>query len=239
MATSLKAIETQYKGYRFRSRLEARWAVFCDVLGLRYEYEPEGFDLDGTWYLPDFKATHGVIACPPDFVDEEWAVMEWNPSDCEDWIEVKPAGAIEDEAIRRADLLAEASGRRVYLLAGEPYEGAYAARVCYGSQYGLRSARMRYLWSECPVCGTVDLQQDAGVIGCSTEDDGYCYPMFQCIHCDVHARSGAEPSDIRWHKGMWIVLRDGWRATTGRRLAAAYTAARGARFEYGESGPRR
>ncbi|MCB6994492.1 hypothetical protein LI177_13475 [bacterium 210820-DFI.6.37] len=27
----LKAIQTEYKGYRFRSRLEARWAVFFDA----------------------------------------------------------------------------------------------------------------------------------------------------------------------------------------------------------------
>ncbi len=38
-----KAIETLYKGYRFRSRLEARWAVFFDALGLKWEYEKEGF----------------------------------------------------------------------------------------------------------------------------------------------------------------------------------------------------
>jgi hypothetical protein len=50
----IKAIETQYNGYRFRSRLEARWAVFFDTLGITYEYEKEGYDLDGTWYLPDF-----------------------------------------------------------------------------------------------------------------------------------------------------------------------------------------
>ena len=51
----IKAIETHYNGYRFRSRLEARWAVFFDALGVDYEYEPEGFDLgDGIYYLPDF-----------------------------------------------------------------------------------------------------------------------------------------------------------------------------------------
>ncbi len=50
----IKAIETVYNGYKFRSRLEARWAVFFDALGIEYQYEVEGFDLDGTWYLPDF-----------------------------------------------------------------------------------------------------------------------------------------------------------------------------------------
>lgn len=51
----IKAIETQYKGYRFRSRLEARWAVVFDALGLEWVYEPQGFDLgDAGKYLPDF-----------------------------------------------------------------------------------------------------------------------------------------------------------------------------------------
>ena len=56
----MKAIETEYKGYKFRSRLEARWAVFFDACGVEWEYEPEGYYLDdGTMYLPDFYL-HGV-----------------------------------------------------------------------------------------------------------------------------------------------------------------------------------
>ena len=51
----IKPIETEYGGYKFRSRLEARWAVFFDTAKIKYEYEPEGFELDdGTKYLPDF-----------------------------------------------------------------------------------------------------------------------------------------------------------------------------------------
>jgi hypothetical protein len=45
MGGRFKPIETQYKGYRFRSRLEARWAVFFDALGLQWWYEYEGFEL--------------------------------------------------------------------------------------------------------------------------------------------------------------------------------------------------
>lgn len=53
--SDIKPIETIYNGYRFRSRLEARWAVFFDALKIKYEYEPEGYDLgDGVYYLPDF-----------------------------------------------------------------------------------------------------------------------------------------------------------------------------------------
>lgn len=55
MTAILRAIETHYKGYRFRSRLEARWAVYFDVLGCEWEYEPEGFELGSHGrYLPDF-----------------------------------------------------------------------------------------------------------------------------------------------------------------------------------------
>ena len=50
-----KPKETHYKGYRFRSRLEARWAVFFDKCDIKYDYEPEGFELsNGESYLPDF-----------------------------------------------------------------------------------------------------------------------------------------------------------------------------------------
>ena len=51
----IKAITTYYNGYKFRSRLEARWAVFFDEAKIRYEYEPEGLKLqNGLCYLPDF-----------------------------------------------------------------------------------------------------------------------------------------------------------------------------------------
>lgn len=58
--SELKAIQTEYRGYLFRSRLEARWAVFFDACKVLWEYEPEGYDLgDGLYYLPDF-LLHGV-----------------------------------------------------------------------------------------------------------------------------------------------------------------------------------
>lgn len=50
----IQSIETEYNGYRFRSRTEARWAVFFNAAGIAFNYEPEGFVLDGKPYLPDF-----------------------------------------------------------------------------------------------------------------------------------------------------------------------------------------
>lgn len=55
MPTALTAIETEYRGCRFRSRIEARWAVFFDALGIEWEYEREGYELGASGrYLPDF-----------------------------------------------------------------------------------------------------------------------------------------------------------------------------------------
>jgi len=90
----IKPIETYYNGYRFRSRLEARVAVFLNVLGVEYEYEPEGFKLEsGKWYLPDFRVKcYGTRGC-----------KTRKPFDL--WIEVKGRMTRED-----ADKIREFSG---------------------------------------------------------------------------------------------------------------------------------
>lgn len=77
----MKPIPTRYAGCHFRSRLEARWAVFFDHLGIEWEYEPQGFELpSGRRYLPDFLL----------------------PT-CGTWIEVKGSDeALDRELIREA-----------------------------------------------------------------------------------------------------------------------------------------
>jgi hypothetical protein len=99
-----RAIETHHNGYRFRSRLEARWAVFFDALGIRYEYEKEGFDLeDAGRYLPDF----------------------WLP-DLSLWLEVKGGDPSWDEVRKAQELYYAASEPGEWGVAfgiGEPYYG--------------------------------------------------------------------------------------------------------------------
>lgn len=97
----LKAIETKYKGYRFRSRLEARWAVFFDALGIKWEYEVEGFDLGtGGLYLPDF------------FLPERGM-----------WIEIKGRAPTEEE-LKKVKILSlemtQLNGSAAMLVAGTP-----------------------------------------------------------------------------------------------------------------------
>jgi hypothetical protein len=60
----IKTIPTTYNNIKFRSRLEARWAVFFDQLGIKYLYEFEGFELENReWYLPDFYLPEYGIYC--------------------------------------------------------------------------------------------------------------------------------------------------------------------------------
>lgn len=102
----IKAIETKYKGYRFRSRLEARWAVFFDALEVKWEYEPEGYDLgDGNYYLPDFK-----VEIYSDILKNVYA-----------WIEIKATEPNESE-LKKCTLLRANQKSQVYLLSGTPGE---------------------------------------------------------------------------------------------------------------------
>jgi hypothetical protein len=50
-------VETQYGDYRYHSRLGARWAVFFDLLGIRFQYRPIRYtltDLANREWGPDF-----------------------------------------------------------------------------------------------------------------------------------------------------------------------------------------
>lgn len=100
----MKAIETTYTGYRFRSRLEARWAVFFDAMGMKWEYEPEGFNLDGVYYLPDFR-----VISPQGFIS---------------WYDVKPAHVSTNEkvALFKKKLRDEGSNESIKILSGDPAE---------------------------------------------------------------------------------------------------------------------
>ena len=58
----LQAIDTWYAHHCFRSRLEARWAVFFDALGIPWEFEPQGFETPAGPYLPDFRLWGDLFA---------------------------------------------------------------------------------------------------------------------------------------------------------------------------------
>jgi hypothetical protein len=94
----LQPIETKFKGHKFRSRIEARWAVFFEALGLRYEYEVEGFKLpSGGAYLPDFLLP-----------------------DMNVFVEVKPNDQLELAELRKLDHFALDGDCQLLLILGSP-----------------------------------------------------------------------------------------------------------------------
>src|SRR5687767_5536541 len=82
MNARIAPIETYYAGHRFRSRLEARWAVFFDHLGIRWEYEPEGFQTSAGPYLPDFRIELFFPVASSDKVT--WTWFEVKPDEAPD-----------------------------------------------------------------------------------------------------------------------------------------------------------
>lgn len=157
----MKPIQTTYKKIRFRSRLEARWAVFMDHLGVKYVYEAEGFDLGGILYLPDF----------------------WLPDlDC--YLEIKPLPPTEQEEEKASRLAAE-SGKRVFILfefPRNPYtdKGPSESGYLYSGNADDAVWDNQQWWCECPKCGMIDIQYfgRADRIGCDCRksahgDKGY------------------------------------------------------------------
>lgn len=113
MGEQIKAIETYYNGYKFRSRLEARWAVFFDALGIKYQYETEGYSIDGEMaYLPDFYL--------PDFSS---------------YVEVKGNNEHLKKDLEKVEKFVRAKKHSVLVLSEIPYDkkshGVYWFPICY------------------------------------------------------------------------------------------------------------
>ena len=94
----IRALTTRYAGRRYRSRVEARWAVFLDACGIAFAYEADGYSLPSGPYLPDFWLT-----------------------DFQVFLEIKGQPPSEVEREKCAEL-AEASERNVMLAVGQPDE---------------------------------------------------------------------------------------------------------------------
>jgi hypothetical protein len=196
----IKAIETRYKGYRFRSRLEARWAVFFDALGVRWEYEPQGFDL-GPYlgkYLPDF----------------------WMPDqDC--WIEIKgsfDSGAHEELCESKMRALCEGTKKGGYLFVGNPWENdegmgcdpmpcvgeafiviEWNGEIDIGQDFG-------HQWCDCGICGAAGIEygmRNDSLCNCDPGDKYHRTHPNRMLNALVAARSarfehGENPTQRPW-----------------------------------------
>lgn len=203
------AIETVYKGCRFRSRLEARWAVFFDALGVEWEYEPQGFEKQMAWggsvrYLPDFYLPR-----------------------TETWVEVKGSLSLEDTMKMRhmvvsrsplpgLDDSANSEGRGLLVLGPIPeFQNVWPAHtlVVQEPSGGVGQRRVFFM----PKLGMLRVHPTALQLMCLKDgvDKAPTWGVRQVF----------DPSPL-----LLPAKR------TASVVQAAYTAARSARFEFGESG---
>jgi hypothetical protein len=203
-----KAIETRYSKHKFRSRLEARWAVFFDNLEIKWEYEKEGYNLQGELYLPDF----------------------YIPSlDC--WIEIKgEAPGVRSE--RLAELLAKETGSPVYIFFGQIQQqlddqnfAANDSAYFYEEKSPDGSFDIRHKWTECSNCGRLEILFDG------RSDRMSCKESFQSAvwrkqeKVAVPLDGKCPRSGENFDKGY---------NSNSKRLLSAYGSAISARFEWGE-----
>lgn len=165
------SIPTFYSGVTFRSRLEAKWAVFMDHLEVQWHYEPETYSLSSGWYVPDF----------------------WVPS-VDSFLEIKPADfnpypsplvvGIELEKCRELEALTQ---KRVFLFSGSPKNQESSNESAWYS-----GGDHHYLWCVCPVCGKVGIEFDGRggrVCGneCTQDDRSYTHDDSRVVAAIVAA----------------------------------------------------
>lgn len=171
MSTSVpapvKAIPTQYAGHEFRSRLEARWAVFFDHLHISWDYEPEGYELPHGRYLPDFylPSIHG--GCWYEVKGQEPTTHE-----------LDLAG---DLAITTRQPVLIAWGRFPLGVSGfDEYPRDNA--ICFIDSYADEAGNVHpgwdepYVWCTCKDCGKIGVEYDGrGARVCRHDNDDKDY----------------------------------------------------------------
>jgi hypothetical protein len=235
MTTTIPAIEATYHGCRFRSRKEARWAVFMDHLGIPWEYEPQGYVVDGVPYLPDFLVYPGT--------------------DQAMWLEIKGEFPTNEELAKAAGL-AEGTGIRTYLYFGPvepPAPGLsdkiitwedYFAPVCevphWHSRHGWihgESEAHRWEVGLLPTAFRFDAGDFPGPVRQRRQPKSGFWWWTDCPHCGkvvlkLEGQVGWCPSVADPPEGESLYPRF---AHETPRLLEAYRAARSARFEHGET----
>lgn len=204
----MRSIQTSYKGCRFRSRLEARWAVFFDHLGLEWAYEPEGFVLpDGTRYLPDFylPSLKAYVEIKPKLAsfDEEWEPETGSKAD-------KFLDAINELNI------SEVEPTRYLYIVGQPGK----VPSCNGTIEDQLNSR--------------DFTEyDSYRIFTNDVDHYFC----SCNNCGaVGVEFEGRAGRLKHTKGCAIAYEDRYHNANSKKILMAAKAARSARFEFGESG---
>jgi len=135
VSAEIKPLETLYAGVRFRSRAEARWAVFFDALKLKWQYEPEGYQLpNGDCYLPDFVLEKfGIVEIKPMCEPEAW------PKDC------------------RAFMCGDMLNQNAHIMCGIPGRTEDSVWDEEATYHGFTQGDHNRIWVMCEVCARIDI----------------------------------------------------------------------------------
>lgn len=144
----IKAIETTYRGYRFRSRLEARWAVFFDALGLQWEYESEGFETSAGWYLPDFAIHRTRFDCDGDPLRDR-LFLEVKPL-CERGVEIPRLRSLINYFEENCGATNECGYDEAHVVFGDPLDWAEGALERNDKMFGM-TAKFSYSSMRTPI----------------------------------------------------------------------------------------
>lgn len=225
MTATISPIETTYAGCRFRSRLEARWAVFFDALGIRWEYEAQGYELG--WRLDLARLEKGeVIHYLPDFWLPDHRMFaevkgSWTHDEC--WRFLNAAAALSENGGGGGCT----SGHNTVLLGPVPTPGGYDDRAPVRLHLHKGDLSATPWTGEVPrdSCNRYDREK-----GYWTEK----FPDFLFGPGDVanDAENSLFVPKDELLRGMRLS------GPPGRRYQSALRAARSARFEHGESGHR-
>lgn len=207
---TIQAIETNYKGCRFRSRLEARWAVFFDTMGVEWHYEAEGYELPDRLLVLD-RATDGIKYLP-DF---------WLPQ-LKLYAEVK--GSLTPSELARtltvAAALSSPGGG-----CGDGYDSVILGpippaerRSCFPFRLHLHKGDLVATPWPRPITSIT-----------SRNNSSACPAQYSYFQQTVAADTGHI-----WTTGGWLL--EGYATKVGDRWVDAYRAARSARFEHGQCG---
>lgn len=165
MVGDFRVIPTIYRSIKFRSRTEAKWAVFFDALGIVWEYEPEGYTDGSTSYLPDFLLTN---------FDVFW--------------EIKGTEQYDEEKI---EMLVRGTSKSVVIAIGAPQSPLYGGNTLItASELTLFSGSRIHWATNDLVLAECQIHPDSGVqlFSCrftGIEQDCTCDPVFQRSHFNV------------------------------------------------------
>jgi len=151
----VRPIETCYKGYRFRSRLEARYAVFMDAMKVEWQYEPEGFELPSGRYLPDFFL--------PQVNGGTWLEIKQYGMGYFGFLSCQGAPELSDPRLCDFSNFAASKGQDFFVAYGIPSQDYFNELAAYESEGMLEGHGSRcdpYQWCVCGCGKTVGIQFD-------------------------------------------------------------------------------